>query len=114
MLSIHSTFQISFSSFEVTKSSIFSGLAHGKTAVTYAIQISTSGLDSSGRLLSQKIQHKAITIITSQVNLVLSIKKLIQDSFSFSSNSKVSKYMELFLLAIKSILSNKSRLVVNG
>ncbi|MDR2411785.1 MAG: hypothetical protein LBD88_04410 [Candidatus Peribacteria bacterium] len=95
-----STFQISFSSFDVTKSSTLSGLAPGKTAVTTAIQISTSGVDSSGSFLSQKIQEMIITIIISQVNLVLSIKKVIQDLFNFSSNSKFSKYMELFLLVI--------------
>jgi hypothetical protein len=95
-----STFQISFSSFDVTKSSTLSGLAHGKIVVTTAIQISTSGVDSSGRLLTQKIQEMIITIIISQVNLILSIKKVIQDLFNFSSNSKFSKYIELFLLVI--------------
>jgi hypothetical protein len=102
MVSTPSTFQISFSSFEVTKSSIFSGLAHGKVVVTKAIQISTSGVDSSGSFLSQRIQVKIITKITSQVNLFLSIKKPIQDFPSFSSNSKFSKYIELFLSAINS------------
>jgi hypothetical protein len=101
MVSTPSTFQISFSSFEVTKSSIFSGLAHGKVVVTKAIQISTSGADSSGRFLSQRTQVKIIIIITSQVNLVLLMKKPIQELFNFSSNSKFSKYIELFLSAIK-------------
>jgi hypothetical protein len=106
MESTPSTFQISFSSFDVTKSSIFSGLAHGKVVTTKAIQLSTSGADSSERLLSQRTQEIIITIITSQVNLFLSIKKAIQDLFSFSSNSNFSKYIELFLLVINQYLNN--------
>jgi len=63
----------------VTKSSTVSGLAQGKVVEINAIPISTSGVDSSGKLLSPKNQAIVMTIITSQVNLVLSIKNDIQE-----------------------------------
>jgi hypothetical protein len=90
-VSIHFTLAICFSIFFVTKSSIVSGLAPGKAVEITAIQISTSGEDSKGKPLSHKNHATNITIIISQVNLVLSMKKAIQESLSFSSNSSFSR-----------------------
>jgi len=75
----------------VTKSSTVSGLAHGKVVEINAIPISTSGVDSNGKLFNHKSHAIVITIITNQVNLVLSIKNDIQELLSFSSNSSFSK-----------------------
>jgi hypothetical protein len=91
IVSIHSTFHISFSSLEVTKSSTLSGLAPGRVVTTTAIQISTSGVDSKGKLFNPKNPVITTKAITSQVNLILSTKKLHQEVFNFSSNSKFSK-----------------------
>gem|GEM_PF-3231813 len=85
---------ICFSSFLVTRSSTISGLAQGRVVTTVQIQIFTSGLDSSGKLLADITHAINIMITKSTINLVFVKKKFDHESLSFSSNSNFCKYFD--------------------